>query len=132
MTLPFGGGISAFVNGLASDPLRNAIKLSDKSNIISSRYPHQERLARKVYEGQLAKLQIELVKMQAWASESGSRVAIVSDGRDAAGKSGTIKRFRENLNMRGSRVVALSKPTEKKWVSGISNVISPTYGPRAA
>lgn len=114
MTLPFDGGISAFFNNLAPDSVRNAIKCSDKSDIISNSYPHQERLARKVYEGQLAKLQIELVKMQAWATESGSRVAIVFEGRDAAGKGGTIKRFRENLNPRGARVVALSKPTEKE------------------
>lgn len=114
MTLPFDGGISAFFNDLAPDSVRNAIKCSDKSDIISNSYPHQERLARKVYEGQLAKLQIELVKMQAWAKESGSRVAIVFEGRDAAGKGGTIKRFRENLNPRGARVVALSKPTEKE------------------
>ena len=114
MTLPFDGGISAFFNDLEPDSVRNAINCSDKSDIISSSYPHQERLARKVYEGQLAKLQIELVKMQAWATESGSRVAIVFEGRDAAGKGGTIKRFRENLNPRGARVVALSKPTEKE------------------
>ncbi len=114
MTLPFDGGISAFFNNLAPDSVRNAIKCSDKSDIISNSYPHQERLARKVYEGQLAKLQIELVKMQAWATQSGSRVAIVFEGRDAAGKGGTIKRFRENLNPRGARVVALSKPTEKE------------------
>ena len=114
MTLPFDGGISAFFNDLAPDSVRNAIKRSDKSDIISTSYPHQERLARKVYEGQLAKLQIELVKMQAWAKESGSRVAIVFEGRDAAGKGGTIKRFRENLNPRGARVVALSKPTQKE------------------
>ena len=114
MTLPFDGGISAFFNDLAPDSVRNAIKRSDKSDIISNSYPHQERLARKVYEGQLAKLQIELVKMQAWTKESGSRVAIVFEGRDAAGKGGTIKRFRENLNPRGARVVALSKPNEKE------------------
>ena len=71
-------------------------------------------MAGKVYEGQLAKLQIELVKMQAWATESGSLVAIVFEGRDASGKGGTIKRFRENLNPHGARVVALSKPTEKE------------------
>lgn len=85
------------------------IKRPNKSDIINSNYPHQERLARKAYEGQLAKLQIELVKMQAWAKESGSRVAIIFEGRDAAGKGGTIKGFRENLNPR-----ALSEPTEKE------------------
>jgi len=71
-------------------------------------------LAGKVYEGQLAKLQIELVKMQAWATESCSLVAIVFEGRDASGKGGTITRFCENLNPHGARVVALSKPTEKE------------------
>ena len=70
-------------------------------------------MAGKVYQGQLAKLQIELVKVQAWATESCSLVAIGSEGRDAAGKGGTIKRFCENLNPHGARVIALSKPTEK-------------------
>ena len=67
MTLPFDGGISAFFNYLTPDSVRSAIKRSDKSDIISTStsYPHQERLARAVYKGQLAKLQIELVKMQA-------------------------------------------------------------------
>ncbi len=52
--------------------------------------------------------------MQAWAKETGARIALVFEGRDAAGKGGTIKRFRENLNPRGARVVALSKPTDKE------------------
>ncbi|MBE9475508.1 MAG: polyphosphate kinase 2, partial [Proteobacteria bacterium] len=57
-------------------------------------------------------LQIELVKMQSWAKETGARIAVVFEGRDAAGKGGTIKRFRENMNPRVASVVALSKPTE--------------------
>jgi polyphosphate kinase 2 len=114
MTLPFDGGISAFFNDLAPDNIRGAIKRADKGDIINTSYPHSERMARKVYESQLAALQIELVKMQAWVKDSGARVAIVFEGRDAAGKGGTIKRFRENLNPRGARVVALSKPTEKE------------------
>jgi polyphosphate kinase 2 len=114
MTLPFDGGISTFFKEHAPDDIRDAIKRADKGDIISTSYPHSDRLARKVYESQLHALQIELVKMQAWAKESGARVAIVFEGRDAAGKGGTIKRFRENLNPRGARVVALSKPTEKE------------------
>jgi polyphosphate kinase 2 len=68
----------------------------------------------KAYEKELARLQIELVKLQTWAKETRARIAIVFEGRDASGKGGTIKRFRENLNPRGARVVALSKPTEKE------------------
>lgn len=114
MTLPFDGAISAFFNDHAPDSIRRAIENADKGEIINPSYPHSKRLSRKQYNSQLASLQIELVKMQAWANESGARVAIVFEGRDAAGKGGTIKRFRENLNPRGARVVALSKPTEKE------------------
>ena len=63
---------------------------------------------------QMADLQIELVRLQRWVQDSGARVAIVFEGRDAAGKGGTIKRIRENLNPRVARVVALSKPTDKE------------------
>lgn len=114
MTLPFDGGISAFFNDLAPKDIQNAIKRAEKGEILSQSYPHSERMARKVYDSKLAALQIELVKMQAWVKDSGARVAIVFEGRDAAGKGGTIKRFRENLNPRNARVVALSKPSEKE------------------
>lgn len=114
MPLPFDGAISTFFNDHAPDNVRNGIRRAEKGDILSPTYPHSERLARKVYERQLADLQIELVKMQAWVKESGARVAVIFEGRDAAGKGGTIKRFRENLNPRGARVVALSKPTEKE------------------
>ena len=64
------------------------------------------------YEYQLAQLQVELVKMQVWLNETGRRLAILFEGRDAAGKGGTIRRFVEHLNPRSMRVVALPKPTE--------------------
>lgn len=112
MDLPFDGAISTFFNDTAPDDVRNAIKRAEKGDIITPDYPYSDRMPRKAYEKDLAALQIELVKMQTWAKESGARVAIVFEGRDAAGKGGTIKRFRENLNPRGARVVALSKPTE--------------------
>ncbi|UZD91959.1 polyphosphate kinase 2 [Cognatishimia activa] len=112
MDLPFDGAISTFYSSEAPEGIREAIATADKGDILDSSYPHSERMGRKDYEREIAALQIELVKLQAWAKESGARVAIVFEGRDAAGKGGTIKRFRENLNPRGARVVALSKPTE--------------------
>ena len=69
-------------------------------------------MSRKPYERQKYRLQVELLKLQAWTKETGQRVVILFEGRDAAGKGGTIKRFMEHLNPRGARVVALEKPTE--------------------
>lgn len=112
MDLPFDGAISAYFENDAPDAVRDAIRKGGKKDILSETYPHDDRLGGKSYEADIAALQIELVKLQHWIKESGQRVAIVFEGRDAAGKGGTIKRFRENLNPRGARVVALSKPTE--------------------
>ena len=72
------------------------------------------KLRRKDYARQMDGLQRELVKMQAWQAASGERVVCVFEGRDAAGKGGTIKRVRENLNPRTARVVALPKPTDRE------------------
>jgi len=74
-------------------------------------YPYRYLMTRRNYEKQKYRLQVELLKLQAWVKESGSRVVILFEGRDAAGKGGTIKRFMENLNPRGARVVALEKPS---------------------
>ena len=75
-------------------------------------YPYKNLLSRKSYEKQKYRLQVELLKLQAWVKDTGQRVVILFEGRDAAGKGGTIKRFMEHLNPRGARVVALEKPTE--------------------
>ncbi|RMX09317.1 polyphosphate kinase 2 [Vandammella animalimorsus] len=75
-------------------------------------YPYKNLLRRSVYEKDKFKLQVELLKLQAWVKETGQRVVILFEGRDAAGKGGTIKRFMEHLNPRGARVVALEKPTD--------------------
>jgi hypothetical protein len=64
------------------------------------------------YERQKYRLQVELLKLQAWVKETGQKVVILFEGRDAAGKGGTIKRLMEHLNPRGARVVALEKPSE--------------------
>jgi polyphosphate kinase 2 len=75
-------------------------------------YPYKNLLSRKTYERQKYQQQVELLKLQAWVKETGARVVILFEGRDAAGKGGTIKRFMEHLNPRGARVVALEKPSE--------------------
>jgi polyphosphate kinase 2 len=75
-------------------------------------YPYRNLLSRKSYEKQKYRLQVELLKLQAWVKETGQKLVILFEGRDAAGKGGTIKRFMENLNPRGARVVALDKPSE--------------------
>ncbi|MBN3857957.1 polyphosphate kinase 2 [Paraburkholderia sp. Ac-20340] len=75
-------------------------------------YPYRHLMSRRAYERQKYRLQVELLKLQAWVRETGQRVVILFEGRDAAGKGGTIKRFMEHLNPRGARVVALEKPNE--------------------
>ncbi len=77
-------------------------------------YPYQERMSREEYDHQKRLLQIELLKLQNWIKESGERLVVLFEGRDAAGKGGTIKRFMEHLNPRGARVVALEKPSERE------------------
>jgi len=75
-------------------------------------YPYKNLMSRKNYEKQKYLLQVELLKLQAWVKETGQKVVILFEGRDAAGKGGAIKRFMEHLNPRGAHVVALEKPTE--------------------
>ena len=78
----------------------------------SGGYPYDDRMERKAYEMELRLLQIELLKLQHWVRETGQRVVIVFEGRDAAGKGGTIKRFMQHLMPRHARAIALAKPTE--------------------
>jgi polyphosphate kinase 2 len=75
-------------------------------------YPYKNLMTRKNYEKQKYKLQVELLKLQAWVKNTGQKAVIVFEGRDAAGKGGAIKRFMEHLNPRGANVVALEKPSE--------------------
>ena len=75
-------------------------------------YPYRNLMSRRNYEKQKYRLQVELLKLQAWVKDTGQRVVILFEGRDAAGKGGAIKRFMEHLNPRGARVVALEKPSE--------------------
>ncbi|MEZ5321773.1 MAG: polyphosphate kinase 2 [Microthrixaceae bacterium] len=92
------------------------IPLDDDDELVdawaSGAYPYRNLMSRKAYERQKFQLQVELLKLQAWVKDTGQRIVILFEGRDAAGKGGTIKRFHEHLNPRGARVVALDKPTE--------------------
>ncbi|MFD9949271.1 polyphosphate kinase 2 [Nonomuraea sp. NPDC059023] len=77
-------------------------------------YPYAERMDRARYDHDKRLLQIELLKLQYWIKHTGGRLVILFEGRDAAGKGGTIKRFTEHLNPRGATVVALEKPSERE------------------
>lgn len=116
---------------LAPKELIEKIRHSSKREIVSEHYPYEEKMSRKQYEKEKRILQIELVKFQKWVKKNDRRLILVFEGRDAAGKGGTIKRFTEHLNPRGARVVALSAPTEVErgqWY--FQRYISqfPTYG----
>lgn len=77
-------------------------------------YPYDERMPRDEYEPLKRRLQIELLKLQKWTKRTGARHVVLFEGRDAAGKGGTIQRFMEHLNPRGAKVVALDKPSERE------------------
>ena len=105
--------------GLSAEAaLRMAVvPLSDEDSAsapLPADYPYRTRLRRRDYEAEKKKLQIELLKVQSWVKDTGQRIVILFEGRDAAGKGGTIKRFTEHLNPRGARVVALEKPNDQE------------------
>ncbi len=89
-------------------------KLGKKKIFADANYPYPTKMGRNEYESTKQELQIELLKMQNWVKETGQRVVILCEGRDAAGKGGTIKRFMEHMNPRGARVVALEKANEEE------------------
>ncbi len=118
MDLPFNGAISRFFREEAPKAVRKAIEKDDGNDILTKSYPYREEMKGKDYDAHMAALQIELVKMQADVKATGKRLVVIFEGRDAAGKGGTIDRVRENLNPRQAYVVALPKPTEreaKQW-----------------
>jgi hypothetical protein len=77
-------------------------------------YPYKHRYPLRLYEKELYDLQVELLKLQEWVKNTNQKIVVIFEGRDAAGKGGTIRRFTENLNPRGARIVALSKPTDEE------------------
>ncbi|WP_095590114.1 polyphosphate kinase 2 [Actibacterium ureilyticum] len=105
-------------NGAARAPRRPAAPKASPESIAhafeNGVYPYDKKLSRRSYETQKAHLQAELLKVQLWAQETGQKFVMLFEGRDAAGKGGTIKRFTEHLNPRSARVVALNKPTDEE------------------
>jgi polyphosphate kinase 2 len=114
MTLPFDGAISRYFREGAPAAVRKAIEKAGKDDILTKSYPYQAEIKGKDYDAQMDALQIELAKMQAGLRATGKRLIVVFEGRDAAGKGGTIKAVTENLNPRQAYVVALPKPTERE------------------
>jgi polyphosphate kinase 2 len=114
MTLPFDGAISRHFRETAPKEVRKAIEKAGKDEILTKSYPYPQEMKGKEYDARMEALQIELVKMQADIKATGKRVIVVFEGRDAAGKGGTINALRMNLNPRIANVVALSKPTERE------------------
>ena len=91
------------------------IEKLDKHKIFKdANYPYPEKMRREEYEAEKQKLQIELLKMQSWVRDTGQKILILFEGRDAAGKGGTIKRFMEHMNPRSARIVALEKPNQQE------------------
>ena len=113
-TLPFDGAITRYFEEEAPKAVRRLVEAGGKKDILSPTYPYDERMKAKEYYETLEALQIELVKLQSWIVESGSRLVVVFEGRDAAGKGGAISRVSMNLNPRVARVVALGTPSERE------------------
>lgn len=114
MALPFDGAISQYYAHEAPDDIRRQIVAAEKGEILDPDYPHAARLGGKDYRAEMALLQQQLVRFQAGVRDTGQRLVVVFEGRDAAGKGGSIKRVTENLNPRVARVVALSKPSDRE------------------
>ena len=99
--------------GIPEEVLRK-VENTPRNEVISDSYPYPTKLSRSTYERQKAELQVELLKMQRWVQETGERVVLLFEGRDAAGKGGVIKRITERLNPRVARVVALGTPSDRE------------------
>jgi len=109
---PFDGAVSRYVRDGAPKRIREALKDADDKDILDPKYPYQDRLDGDAYDAAFDALQLELVKLQQWFRSTGQRIVVVFEGRDAAGKGGTIHAFTENLNPRTARIVALPAPSD--------------------
>ncbi|WP_134681608.1 polyphosphate kinase 2 [Paracoccus ravus] len=112
--LPYVGAITRFFENDAPSEIRKAIKKAGKDDILSKSYPYREEMSEKDYAAHMDVLQLQLVRMMRDVIQTGKRVVVVFEGRDAAGKGGTIERVRENLNPRSTYIVALPKPSERE------------------
>lgn len=112
--IPFVGAISRFFQHDAPPDLRRTIGQAGKDDILDPDFPYREEMSRRDYESRAEALQVELVKMLRDVIATGKRVVVLFEGRDAAGKGGTIEAMRENLNPRSAYIVALPTPTGRE------------------
>ncbi len=111
--LPLVGQITAALKAAPKD-IRKAIEGAGKDDILNPTYPYRAGMDKKTYEAQMDQLQLQLVRMMHDVVATGKRLVVLFEGRDAAGKGGTIERTRENLNPRSASIVALPTPTERE------------------
>ncbi len=111
--LPLVGQITAALKAAPKD-IRKLLDGAGKDDILDPTYPYREEMGKKAYEAQMAQLQLQLVRMMHDVVATGKRLVVLFEGRDAAGKGGTIERTRQNLNPRSANIVALPTPTERE------------------
>ncbi len=114
MDLPFDGAISRYFENDAPEEIRKAIENAGKDDILDETYPYREEIKGKDYDKCMTDLQLQMVRLQSDLKATGKRIVVVFEGRDAAGKGGTIGAMRENLNPRVANVVALAKPSDRE------------------
>lgn len=112
--LPLVGKITEYLENGAPKDVRKAIEKAGKNDILDPGYPYREEMEKDDYEDQIEALQLQLVRMMHDVTANGKRLVVLFEGRDAAGKGGTIERVRENLNPRSCYIVALPKPNERE------------------
>ena len=114
LDLPLVGRIRAYLEEDAPPRLRQALREGGGADILDDDFPYREAMPKDAYQRHMDALQVELVHMMHDVIATGKRVVVLFEGRDAAGKGGTIERVRENLNPRSASIVALPKPTERE------------------
>lgn len=112
--LPLVGKISDYLKTGAPAPIRKALDKAGSKTILDPDFPYPAEMPKADYEAHLALLQLQLVRLMHDVIDTGKRLVVVFEGRDAAGKGGTIERVRENLNPRSASIVALPKPNERE------------------
>ncbi|RRH73526.1 polyphosphate kinase 2 [Falsigemmobacter faecalis] len=112
--LPLDGAISRYAETEAPPAIRDALKGAKKSDIPDAAFPYRQAMEKSAYTAQMLPLQIQMVRLQNDLRQTGRRLVVLFEGRDAAGKGGTIRTVTENLNPRHATVVALPKPTERE------------------
>lgn len=114
VALPYVGAITRFLEKEAPKEMRKLVRTADPKQILDPDFPYSEEMKSKEYDTHMEALQIQLVRMMSDIIATGKRLVVIFEGRDAAGKGGTIERVRENLNPRSAAIVALPKPTERE------------------